>query len=233
MMQPDKVAALVAPYLTGVPHRIVRAATYRFHGLIAEQWRQGRVFLAGDAAHQTPPIFGQGMCHGLRDITNLAWKLELVLSDRAPQALLDSYQTERDPHVRAVISAAVAAGRHICMLDPDQAAARDTQMREAAKGASHGTPLHSSPPSRKASSPPAPPARANASFSPAWTASFSTTSLAAAGASSPATPSTPPPKSPSCPPTAQSPTGSPPETRKPSLSAPTIMSSAPAHPSTF
>ena len=139
MMQPDNVAALVAPYLTGVPHKIVRAATYRFHGLIAEQWRRGRVFLAGDAAHQTPPFFGQGMCHGLRDIANLAWKLELVLAGRAPEALLDSYQTERDPHVRAVISAAVAAGRYICMLDPTQAASRDAQMREAAKGASHGT----------------------------------------------------------------------------------------------
>lgn len=139
MMQPGNVAALVAPYLTGVPHKIVRAATYRFHGLIAEQWRQGRVFLAGDAAHQTPPFFGQGMCHGLRDIANVAWKLELVLADRAPETLLDSYQTERDPHVRAVISAAVAAGRYICMLDPAQAATRDAQMREAATGAKHGT----------------------------------------------------------------------------------------------
>lgn len=139
MMQPDNVAALVAPYLTGVPHKIVRAATYRFHGLIAEQWRQGRVFLAGDAAHQTPPFFGQGMCHGLRDIANLAWKLGMTLAGRAPDTLLDSYQTERDPHVRAVISAAVDAGRYICMLDADQAAARDAQMREAAKGASHGT----------------------------------------------------------------------------------------------
>ncbi|ANI79448.1 MULTISPECIES: bifunctional 3-(3-hydroxy-phenyl)propionate/3-hydroxycinnamic acid hydroxylase [Sphingobium] len=146
LMQPDNVAALVAPYLTDVPHKIVRAATYRFHGLIAEQWRQGRVFLAGDAAHQTPPFFGQGMCHGLRDIANLAWKLELALADRAPATLLDSYQTERDPHVRAVISAAVAAGRYICMLDPAQAAARDTQMREAAKSVSQGTAADLIPP---------------------------------------------------------------------------------------
>ena len=115
MMQPDKVAALVEPYLSGVPHKVVRAATYRFHGLIAERWRQGGVFLAGDAAHQTPPFFGQGMCHGLRDVANLAWKLGLVLSGRAPDALLDSYQPERDPHVRAVISAAVGAGRYICI----------------------------------------------------------------------------------------------------------------------
>lgn len=146
MMQPDKVAALVEPYLSGVPHKVVRAATYRFHGLIAERWRQGGVFLAGDAAHQTPPFFGQGMCHGLRDVANLAWKLELVLSGRAPDALLDSYQPERDPHVRAVISAAVGAGRYICMLDVQAAADRDSSMREAAKGAQHGTAADLIPP---------------------------------------------------------------------------------------
>ncbi|BBF71224.1 bifunctional 3-(3-hydroxy-phenyl)propionate/3-hydroxycinnamic acid hydroxylase [Sphingomonas bisphenolicum] len=139
MMAPDAVAALVAPYLSGVPHKVVRAATYRFHGLIAERWRMGGVFLAGDAAHQTPPFFGQGMCHGLRDVANLAWKLEAVLKDHAPDALLDSYQPERDPHVRAVIAAAVGAGRYICMLDPQAAAERDAAMREAAKGAQHGT----------------------------------------------------------------------------------------------
>lgn len=139
MMEPQSVAALVEPYLSGVPHRVVRAATYRFHGLIAERWRQGGVFLAGDAAHQTPPFFGQGMCHGLRDVANLAWKLDLVLKGQATDALLDSYQPERDPHVRAVISAAVAAGRYICMLDPEAAAERDAKMREAAKGAQHGT----------------------------------------------------------------------------------------------
>jgi 3-(3-hydroxy-phenyl)propionate hydroxylase len=139
MMEPQSVAALVEPYLSGVPHKVVRAATYRFHGLIAERWRQGGVFLAGDAAHQTPPFFGQGMCHGLRDAANLAWKLDLVLKGQAPDALLDSYQPERDPHVRAVISAAVGAGRYICMLDPEAAAERDAKMREAAKGAQHGT----------------------------------------------------------------------------------------------
>lgn len=139
MMEPQAVAALVEPYLSGVPHKVVRAATYRFHGLIAERWRQGGVFLAGDAAHQTPPFFGQGMCHGLRDVANLAWKLDLVLKGQAPDALLDSYQPERDPHVRAVISAAVGAGRYICMLDPQAAAERDANMREAAKGAQQGT----------------------------------------------------------------------------------------------
>jgi 3-(3-hydroxy-phenyl)propionate hydroxylase len=75
----------------------------------------------------------------LRDVANLAWKLDLVLKARAPDSLLDTYQPERDPHVRSVISAAVSAGRYICMLDADAAAARDQAMRAAATGAQHGT----------------------------------------------------------------------------------------------
>lgn len=129
MAVPERAAELVAPWLADTPHRIIRAVTYRFHGLIATQWRKGRVFLAGDAAHQTPPFFGQGMCHGLRDVANLVWKLDLVERGVAGAALLDTYQPERDPHVRAVIAAAVEAGRYICMLDPARAAARDAELR--------------------------------------------------------------------------------------------------------
>lgn len=132
MMQPEKVAELIRPWLEGIEHRIVRAATYRFHGLIAKRWQAGNVFLAGDAAHQTPPFFGQGMCHGLRDVANLAWKMAAVARGQAPPLLLESYQTERDPHVRAVISAAVETGRYICMLDKAEAARRDAAIREKA-----------------------------------------------------------------------------------------------------
>ncbi len=133
MSAPDKVAELVGAWMADVPHRIVRAATYRFHGLVAHQWQVGNVFLAGDAAHQTPPFFGQGMCHGLRDVANLAWKMDAVANHGADAAVLDSYQPERDPHVRAVIGAAVAAGRYICELDPAEAAARDARIREEAR----------------------------------------------------------------------------------------------------
>jgi 3-(3-hydroxy-phenyl)propionate hydroxylase len=129
MAKPAAVSRLVGPWLADAPHKIVRAATYQFHGLIAERWQVGRVFLAGDAAHQTPPFFGQGMCHGIRDVANLAWKLALVVKGAASPALLQTYQPERDPHVRAVISAAVAAGRYICLLDPAEAAARDRALR--------------------------------------------------------------------------------------------------------
>ncbi|MEY2853775.1 MAG: hypothetical protein RL030_907, partial [Pseudomonadota bacterium] len=134
MMAPDSVQRLVAPWLLDTPHEIIRAATYRFHGLVAKNWRQGRVFLAGDAAHQTPPFFGQGMCHGLRDVANLCWKLALVANGKSDAALLDTYQAERDPHVRAIIGAAIEAGRYICLLDRDAAAARDRDLlRRAAE----------------------------------------------------------------------------------------------------
>ncbi|MEL0209877.1 MAG: FAD-dependent monooxygenase, partial [Novosphingobium sp.] len=119
----------VGAWMKDVPHKIVRAATYRFHGLVAEQWQVGRVFLAGDAAHQTPPFFGQGMCHGLRDVANLAWKMAAIVNDGADEAILTTYQPERDPHVRGVIGAAVAAGRYICELDPAKAAERDASIR--------------------------------------------------------------------------------------------------------
>ncbi|MDP1736587.1 MAG: bifunctional 3-(3-hydroxy-phenyl)propionate/3-hydroxycinnamic acid hydroxylase [Caulobacter sp.] len=107
---------------------IERKAVYRFHGRVAECWRERRVLLAGDAAHQTPPFAGQGMCSGLRDADNLAWKLAAVLKRGADPALLDSYQTEREPHVRDLIQVAIAMGRVVCIADPQAAAQRDSGM---------------------------------------------------------------------------------------------------------
>ncbi len=135
MMTPATVSRLLEPWLGGTSHRLIRAATYRFHGLVAETWSLGRVFLAGDAAHQTPPFFGQGMCHGLRDVANLAWKLGLVERGVADPGLLETYQRERDPHVRQVIAAAIEAGRYICVLDPAAAAERDERLRAQQRSA--------------------------------------------------------------------------------------------------
>jgi hypothetical protein len=93
------------------------------------------VLIAGDAAHLMPPFAGQGMCSGLRDAINLAWKLDLVLGGRAARALLDSYGSERAPHARATIEFSVALGRVICVADPREAAERDARMIPAARAA--------------------------------------------------------------------------------------------------
>jgi 3-(3-hydroxy-phenyl)propionate hydroxylase len=117
------IEALIAPWDCG-PVEIERKAVYRFHGLVANHWRKGRVLLAGDSAHQTPPFAGQGLCSGLRDAVNLAWKLGAVLDGRAGEGLLDSYQAEREPHVRTMIELAIGMGRMVCTLDREAAAAR-------------------------------------------------------------------------------------------------------------
>lgn len=121
------IEALLEPWNAG-DIEIERRAVYRFHGLVTKTWRVGRVLLAGDAAHQTPPFAGQGMCAGLRDAVNLAWKLAAVLRGEADDALLDSYQLEREPHVRSFIELAIGMGRVVCTLDPEAARQRDAQL---------------------------------------------------------------------------------------------------------
>ena len=108
---PANVWGLLAPWLGPGDGELVRAAVYEFHATVAERWRQDRLFLAGDAAHQMPPFMGQGMCSGIRDAANLAWKLRAVLRDSAPVALLDSYEAERRPHVERCIELSIEAGR--------------------------------------------------------------------------------------------------------------------------
>jgi 3-(3-hydroxy-phenyl)propionate hydroxylase len=112
-----------------------RAATYRFHALVAETWHRGRVFLAGDAAHQQPPFIGQGMCQGLRDVANLVWRLEHVLRGRAGPGLFDSYGAERGAHVRRLTGRIKAIGQVICERDPELAAARDARVLAEGGGA--------------------------------------------------------------------------------------------------
>jgi 3-(3-hydroxy-phenyl)propionate hydroxylase len=122
---PESVASLLESWLPVGSYSIERSAIYTFHGLIAEGWRAGKVMIAGDAAHQMPPFLGQGMCSGLRDATNLAWKLAAVIHNRAPESILDTYESERSPHVRRIIEAAIEFGRLVCITDRAQAAARD------------------------------------------------------------------------------------------------------------
>lgn len=108
--QPAKVWELLSRWVTPDDAEIERAAVYTFHSVIAQQWRRGRLLLAGDSAHQTPPFLGQGMCAGIRDAANLAWKLARVIRGNADAGLLDTYQSERQPHVREFIELAIRLG---------------------------------------------------------------------------------------------------------------------------
>jgi 3-(3-hydroxy-phenyl)propionate hydroxylase len=126
-VEDDFIRSLLASWDCG-PLEIERRAVYRFHGLVADRWRAGRVLLAGDSAHQMPPFAGQGMCSGLRDAANLAWKLGAVIEGRADEALIDTYQSEREPHVRTLIELAIGMGRVVCTLDRNAAAERDRNM---------------------------------------------------------------------------------------------------------
>lgn len=109
------------------PHQavIVRHKVYTFRSLIAQTWRNKRLLIAGDAAHVMPPFMGQGMCAGLRDGWNLAWKLHLVLSGQADESLLDTYQTERRPHASDLVDLSMYLGKIICVPDQEAAVRRD------------------------------------------------------------------------------------------------------------
>ncbi|SHN29453.1 bifunctional 3-(3-hydroxy-phenyl)propionate/3-hydroxycinnamic acid hydroxylase MhpA [Actinacidiphila paucisporea] len=108
-----------------------RHAVYTFQARYADRWRQGRVLLAGDAAHLMPPFAGQGMCSGFRDAANLAWKLDLVLAGRGGAGLLDTYTEERREHVSHALRMSMDLGKVICQTDPAAARDRDTVMLAA------------------------------------------------------------------------------------------------------
>ncbi|CRZ15395.1 bifunctional 3-(3-hydroxy-phenyl)propionate/3-hydroxycinnamic acid hydroxylase [Mycolicibacterium neworleansense] len=112
---------------------ILRAVVYSHHVRVADRWRVGRIFLAGDAAHAMPPWIGQGMSAGVRDAANLCWKIAAVLAGRAPDALLDSYQAERKPHVVEVTRRACIVGRVITERNRMTAAVRNHTLRALTK----------------------------------------------------------------------------------------------------
>ncbi|MBS0562137.1 MAG: bifunctional 3-(3-hydroxy-phenyl)propionate/3-hydroxycinnamic acid hydroxylase [Proteobacteria bacterium] len=110
MTQPAHVMKLLKSWVGPEDVALERHALYTFHSAIAPVWRSSRLLIAGDSAHLTPPFLGQGMCAGMRDAGNLAWKLGRVLRGLNDDALLDTYQSERSPHVRAYIELAVRLG---------------------------------------------------------------------------------------------------------------------------
>ena len=110
LLVPEVIQNLLHTHGADPNSTLVRKVVYRFHARLADQWSKGRVFLAGDAAHLSPPFAGQGMNSGIRDAHNLAWKLAWVLRGQVGPHLLDTYERERRAHVSAMIRLALQMG---------------------------------------------------------------------------------------------------------------------------
>ena len=128
--------------LAAMTARSVRAVVYRFHATIADTFQRGRVFLAGDAAHQTPPFLGQGLCTGVRDVENLIWKLAMVRRGHAGDGLLETYTAERHPLAVAMVEHSTNTGK---LIDAYAAMARGgpappPELQEYAYGGSRRLP---------------------------------------------------------------------------------------------
>jgi len=121
----DRINALIAETTRYRDVQIERRAVYTFHARVADRWRNGRGFLAGDAAHLMPPFAGQGMNGGMKDAVNLGWKLACVLKGLAPETILDSYERERAPVVRRMVDASRRLGAVIMPTSRRAAALRD------------------------------------------------------------------------------------------------------------
>lgn len=126
---PDNVYRLLKRWISPEHAELERSVVYTFSSAISTRWRDGRVLIAGDAAHQTPPFLGQGLCAGLRDGINLAWKIDWMHSGLGAPDLLDSYQGELAPHVREYIGEANRIGAIIQVTDPEKALERDEMLR--------------------------------------------------------------------------------------------------------
>jgi hypothetical protein len=122
---------MLAPWFTPADGELVRQAVYEFRGRLAERMRAGRALLIGDAAHTMPPFMGQGLCSGVRDASNVAWRLDLILRGLADERVLDGYTTERRPQNDWIVTLSTEMGRVSCELDPAAAAERDATLRAA------------------------------------------------------------------------------------------------------
>ena len=128
---PARVWALLEPWYRPEDGPLTRSTVYEFRSMLADKMRKRHVLLVGDAAHLTPPFLGQGLCSGLRDAANMAWKLDLVLRGVARKRLLGTIEAERQPQNEAVIRLAIDLGKVLCQLDPQAAAERDAMLRSS------------------------------------------------------------------------------------------------------
>lgn len=129
----ETLRRLLAPWGDVDAMEVERAAVYTFHARVADHFRRGRVFLAGDAAHLTPPFAGQGLMAGLRDASNLAWKLAAVVRGEADARLLDTYEVERKPNARLMVDFARVMGSLIMPREGWKCFLRDRAFRPVAR----------------------------------------------------------------------------------------------------
>ena len=129
MEDPETVKGLLEPWADFNEIELIRQSVYIYHARIANKWNDDRVFLAGDAAHLTPPFGGTGMNSGIRDVNNLSWKMALVLRGYADPKILQSYQDERKLHVYKMTRMSVGFGRVLQTLSPTGALMRNLLLR--------------------------------------------------------------------------------------------------------
>lgn len=120
----EAARALIAEHVDPDTVEVLRHVIYTHGAKQADRWRVGRVFLCGDAAHLMPPMAGQGLNSGIRDVTNLSWKVAAVVRG-ASETLLDTYEVERRPHVEQTTRLSINLGRLLMMRSPRGAAVRD------------------------------------------------------------------------------------------------------------
>ncbi len=101
------------PWLNPKDAYLERKAIYIFQSAIARKWRKGRIFIAGDAAHLMPPFMGQGMCAGIRDVSNLAWKISWCIKNNHNEKFLDTYQSERFSNAKEYIETTMRMGEFV------------------------------------------------------------------------------------------------------------------------
>jgi 3-(3-hydroxy-phenyl)propionate hydroxylase len=115
----DRAYQLLSPWFKADEYRILRDDVYEWRSIVPSPWRRGRMMIAGDAAHTMPPMLGQGMCSGIRDALNLAWKLPRVINGQSPIELLDTYESERRPHTTVFVEISARLANDIEHMEPE------------------------------------------------------------------------------------------------------------------
>lgn len=131
MEDPETVRRYIARFVDPDEVEVLRKLVYTFNAVVADRWRDGRILVAGDAAHMTPQFIGQGMNSGVRDADNLSWKLTAIIEHGAALDILDSYESERRPHAKAMIDLSVLNKQIVSLDNRLLAAARDIGLTTA------------------------------------------------------------------------------------------------------